>query len=299
MEYNNTYLENALNGNITTELQERLQKINNTKGNLSKEDEDLLILVSQKTGGIFGDDIMYMKQYSSIEKIVAAFAFSHHENQDREDYVHDCYESLKEAMQKYRFSEKVRFNTYLSIIIRRDLNDNWYKKNPCSKYYQQQNFLIDEFREEYYKANGTYPTDAVIAEALGYSLDRLYTIRYEAIKCYPIYFEEIEATNDVDMYDNDGLTSIDEIYMDPALRVLSPEESLIESECNHELHSVLKDLGPGRADILYRIAGVGKYGKAQSKAQIMRETGMSKQRLNKMLEQILPYAQSRLVSYYK
>lgn len=289
---------NDVNENIevTKELLERIQEISKKAGYLSKEDEDFLIMMSQKTAGMYGDDVMFLKHYSSIDKICAAFTFSHREKQEKGDYVNDCYESLKEAMQKYRFNEGVRFNTYLSIIIRRDLNDNWYKKNPCSKYYQQQYYLIEEYRNEYVKENGYEPSEAEICRALDYTPERLRKIQREAQKCFPVYLEEIAAKDDIDMLDNDGVTAVDEIYLDPALRVKSPEECIIEKETNMELHDLLTDLGPLKADILYRIAGVGKYIKAQSKAQIMRETGLSKQRLNNMLEQILPYAQNKLAT---
>lgn len=281
---------------VTAELQNEVKNINDKKGHLSKEDEDRLIVISQKTNGLLGDDVMFLKHYSSIEKICAAFADAHHTKQDKDDYINDCYESLKEAMQNFRFNAGVRFNTYLSIIIKRDLNDNYYKSKPCSKYYQQQYYLIEQFRKEYIMNNGYEPAEKEVCDALGYTTERYHTIQREAMKCFPLYFDEISSKNDVDLYDNDGVTAVDEIYLDSSLRVESPEDILISKETNVELAQFLHDLGTEYADVICRVAGYGKYTKPQSKAQIMRETGLSKQKLNKVYNQILVYAQSRLAT---
>lgn len=281
---------------VTAEIISAVQSIANKSGVLNKEDEKTLILISQKTGG-YGTDVMYTKQLPSVEKICKSFAAHHKSQQDIEDYIHDCYFSVEEAMQNYNLSTSTRFNTFMTIYIIKDLNETWYKGNPCSKYYQQQNHLICDFCDEFEKTFGRAPTECEIANALNYTPDRVATIRREALKCAPIYFEEVTTANDEDSLYDGCTRAADAIFMDSALRQESPEDKHLRYELRTTINQFLQDIGPERADVLCRYIGIGKYHQPQSKAQIIRETGMSKQFVNKTLQFVMDYGQKIFADY--
>lgn len=282
---------------FTKEIEEVVKRIADKSGFLTAEDEKTLILISQKTDG-FGDNIMYLKQLPSIEKICKSFAYHHKSKQELSDYIHDCYFSVSDAMKNYKLGSNTRFNTYMSIYVKKDLNENWYKGIHCSKYYQQQNHIICEFCDEFEKSYGRIPNDTEIATALGYSLDRIKTIRREALKCSPIYFEEIVSSSDDDLFDNDGTKAIDEIYLDSSLMQESPEAVLIRNEMNEEVNIFLDDIGPLRTDVISRSLGIGMYNKPQSREQIVRETGLTtRHTIDEILKQSYAYGCKKLAEY--
>ena len=51
------------------------------------------------------------------------------------------------------------FNTHLSSILKKCLNDDYYSENGVSKYYQQEYYNIDKFKESYERDHGYNPTD--------------------------------------------------------------------------------------------------------------------------------------------
>ena len=104
---------------LTTELIKEVERIASTEGNLSVEDEIKLIEIYKLSGDIrLGADVMFMKQYNSIVKICKQFAFKHKKEQDVEDYINSCYEYMLEALDTFKYSARVRFNTYLSVILK-------------------------------------------------------------------------------------------------------------------------------------------------------------------------------------
>ena len=70
------------------------------------------------------------------------------------------------------------FNTHLSTILKKCLNDDYYKENGVTKYYQQEYYNIVRFKESYERDHGYKPTDKEIRDHFGYTV-----ARYSAILC--------------------------------------------------------------------------------------------------------------------
>ena len=284
---------------LTTELIKEVERIASTEGNLSVEDEIKLIEIYKLSGDIrLGADVMFMKQYNSIVKICKQFAFKHKKEQDIDDYINSCYEYMLEALDTFKYSARVRFNTYLSVILKKCLNDNYYKENGISKYYQQEYYKIGTFINDYAIKTGRKPTDQEIMDALGYTENRYSAIANEVLALNPFHIEEFQDALKNETRESEHIVIEDLFFgMNRALRVDSPETILVNEELSNALAKVLEELGPERADILKRFAGVG-YKKPQSKRKICEETGLSKTTVNRLLSLILDYAREELRAYY-
>ena len=68
-------------------------------------------------------------------------------------------------------------------------------------------------------------------------------------------------------------------------------------ERNEAIAKVYKELGPVKAEILQRYAGID-YDKPQSKRRIGQEMGLSKSCVNTLLNEALEYAKEHLRVYY-
>lgn len=284
--------------NITDEMLKAINKIANTEGLLSLEDEYRLIEICKLSGDLhLGADVMFAKQYDSIVKMCKQFAYNHNRPEDIEDYIQSCYEYMLEAIDTFRFSAKVRFNTYLSTIIKKCLNDSYYASNGVSKYYQQEYFKIGCFKSDYEKIYGRMPTEEEIREALEYTETRLTSILNEARALNPIHFEKLRDDIEKETRSNENIITEDVLQMNEALRVDSAETIIINKERSDAIARLYKDLGPEGSDLLCRYSGIG-YDKPQSKRRICRETGLSKATVNKAIELILEYAKEQLTPYY-
>ena len=88
------------------------------------------------------------------------------------------------------------FNTRLSTILKKCLNDYYYSENGVSKYYQQEYYNIDKFKESYERDHGCKPTDKEIRDHFGYTEARYSAILYEELG--PIKTEILQRYTGVD-----------------------------------------------------------------------------------------------------
>ena len=283
---------------LTSEILAEIERISKTEGNLSLEDELRLVEIYKLSGeNHLGADVMYIKQYEPIRKICVNFAFRHNRYQDIDDYVQDCYEYMLEALDTFKFSKRTRFNTYLSVVLKKCLNDKYYESNNISKYYQQEYYKIGCFIRDYELANGKTPTDEEIMKALGYTPARYNAILLESSYLIPLHIEEVTEREKAYTVDRTKTLTEDIIFDNMALKSDSPESIAIDSELKLKLNALLKDIGPERCDILFRYAGIG-YDKPQTKRKICTETGLSKHYVSKTLDYLLEYAREKLGVYY-
>ena len=73
------------------------------------------------------------------------------------------------------------FNTHLSTILKKCLNDYYYSENGVSKYYQQEYYNIGKFKESYERDHGYKPTDKEIRDHFCYNEARYSAILFEAL----------------------------------------------------------------------------------------------------------------------
>ena len=282
----------------TVELIKEIDRIAKKVGNLSKEDEYRLIEIYKLSGeNRLGAEEMYVKQYGSIVKICKQFATNHQKRAYEEDYIQSSFIYMLEALDTFKFYKGTRFNTHLSTILTKCLNDDYYKENGISKYYQQEYYKIGKYKENFERDHGYRPTDKEIREHLGYTEARYSAILSEALALNQIHMEEVRASFMNDTRDTEYLCTEDVLGRNRALQVPSPEEGLIIQERDEAIERIYEDLGPVKAEILKRYAGID-YDKPQSKRHIGQEMGLSKSRVNTLLREALEYAKEHLKVYY-
>ena len=88
------------------------------------------------------------------------------------------------------------YNTHLSTILKKCLNDDYYSENGVSKYYQQEYYNIGKFKESYERDNGYKPTDKEIIDHFCYTEARYSAILYEELG--PIKTEILQRYTGVD-----------------------------------------------------------------------------------------------------
>ena len=96
------------------------------------------------------------------------------------------------------FRLKFYASTLLSSILKKCLNDDYYSENGVSKYYQQEYYNIDKFKESYERDHGCKPTDKEIIDHFGYTEARYSAILYEELG--PIKTEILQRYTGVDYY---------------------------------------------------------------------------------------------------
>ena len=284
--------------NVTSEMIEAINKIAGKKGHLSKEDEYHLIECFKVSGPTYlGAEEMYAKQYESIVKICKQFAANHQRRENVDDYIQSSFIYMLEALDTFKFSKGTRFNTHLTTIIKKCLNDDYYKENGISKYYQQEYYKIGKFKESYERDHGYQPTDYEIKRSLGYTEARYTAILREALALNPIYMDSIGVALKNETRDSEYLCTDDVLGRNRALQVVSPEEIMMKKERDEAIARVYIELGPVKTEILQRYTG-SDYDQPQSKSQIISEMGLSKYQVNKMLAEALDYAKDHLRVYY-
>ena len=100
-----------------------------------------------------------------------------------------------------------------------------------------------------------------------------------------------------DDYYSENLCTEDVLGRNRAFQAPSPEEILMVKERNEAIAKVYEELGPIKTEILQRYTGVD-YDKPQSKRRIGQEMGLSKSRVNTLLNEALEYAKEHLRVYY-
>ena len=88
------------------------------------------------------------------------------------------------------------FNTHLSTILKKCLNDDYYSENGVSNYYQQEYYNIGKFKESYERDHGYKSTDKEIIDHFGYTEARYSAILYEELG--PIKTEILQRYTGVD-----------------------------------------------------------------------------------------------------
>lgn len=283
---------------LTKELINEVKRISETEGNLTADDEKRLIEIYKLSGATrLGADVMYLKHYDSIEKICKQFAHKHKTKHKLEDYIQDAYISMIEALDTFKFSRNVRFNTYLSVILKKNMNDDFYKENGLSKYYQQEYYKIGCFISDFEKAVGRCPSDEEIMDGLSYTRSRYESILREAASLNPIYFEGISEAIENEIDDKEDRLSEDTLLMNVSLHIDSPEAYIISEELTKAIAKLLEDLGSEKADLLLRKAGVG-FDKPQSRIKIATDTGNSLKSVRKNLLLTIDYARDQLTPYF-
>ena len=283
---------------ITNELVAEVDRIAKKVGNLSKEDEYRLIEIYKLSGeNRLGAEEMYVKQYGSIVKICKQFAANHQKRAYEEDYIQSSFIFMLEALDTFKFYKGTRFNTHLSTILKKCLNDDYYKENGVTKYYQQEYYNIGKFKECYERDHGYKPTDKEIRDHFGYTEARYSAILCEALALNQLHIEEIQASLKNDTRDGENLCTEDVLGRNRAFQAPSPEEILMVKERDEAIAKVYEELGPVKTEILQRYTGVD-YDKPQSKRRIGQEMGLSKSRVNTLLNEALEYAKEHLRVYY-
>lgn len=211
-------------------------------------DEELLLFEMAKNGDNEAKNKLFMGHQRFIYSLAKQFSC---DGEDVLDYVNEGNIGMSIAFTKYDPSVGVRFITYASNYIRREMNAYYLKTNNIIQQTNKQKFRakIKKIKESYFNEYGFYPSvDEIVLQ-----LKEKYDINVkDKSDVYEVFINSININKDDEHYNSDIAHSFDK----KTLSYNSYEKDMDAENIKYFIDEVLKTVKKRDADIIKLSFGI-------------------------------------------
>lgn len=212
-------------------------------------DEELLLFEMAKNGDNEAKNKLFMGHQRFIYSLAKQFSY---DGEDVLDYVNEGNIGMSIAFTKYDPSVGVRFITYASNYIRREMNAYYLKTNNIIQQTNKQKFRakIKNIKATYFNEYGFYPSvDEIVCQ-----LKEKYGINVkDKSDVYEVFINSININKDDENYNSDIAHSFDK----KTLSYNSYEQDIDIEDIKHFIDEALKTVKKRDADIIKLSFGIG------------------------------------------
>ena len=253
------------------ETREALEIIRKKEGNLSREDE-IVVIAQIKAGDNYAFEILEEKFAGYLDTTATNFWKNERKYLSLDALKADCRNALWEAARSFDYDKNCRFETLLRFYLKSELYQHCYFECGISERQGKTDNKIKKCISNYIQKNGETPSCEVIADETGMSvayIKKWFTLGRDK--------QDVARLDDDDMCDMaDKKTPIDEA-----------------ATTRHVVKDVLDGLDPETRDIIIRF-----YIYRETKKDIAKATGHCRDYINKQCDMVSDILKQELGDTY-
>ena len=249
-------------------------------------DEELLLFEMAKNGDNDAKNKLFMGHQRFIYSLAKQFSY---DGEDVLDYVNEGNIGMSIAFSKYDPSFGVRFITYASNYIRREMNAFYLKTNNIIQQTNKQKFKakIKRIKETYFNEYGFYPS----VDEIVYQLKEKYDINVkDKSDVYEVFINSININKDDENYNSDVAHSFDK----KTLSYNSYEKDIDAEGIKHFIDEALKNVKKRDAEIIKMLYGIG-YDREYSSEEIAYKYDVTTSNINTIKKKVIDELKKKIV----